>query len=100
VAGAALGPCIHFLPVLLIFKDDSDIVGEAEQVWVGEFEDAAGLGSEHDATHPSSFGPARSSGLCVLTGPHGKEKCPKDKVGSVGISGDSLILGATCQELE
>jgi hypothetical protein len=99
VAGSLLGSGVHFLPILLVLKNNCYVVGELEEVRISEQEDTAGPGSEHDASHADPFGATQPSGLGVLARAHCEEECSKDEVGRVCVSGHSSVFGAAGQEL-
>ena len=75
MAGSPLGSGVHFLSVLLVLENDSDVVGQLQEVWVSELEDTSGLGSEDNSSHLDPFCFAWMGSFCVFASAHGEEKC-------------------------
>ena len=55
IVGCLLGPCIHFLPVLLVFENQCDHDGFVGNIWIGVMDDGAFTCAKYDATKRQDF---------------------------------------------
>jgi hypothetical protein len=86
-----LGACIHLCALLLVNKDDGDIVCPAEEVTgIVGYGDLIFV-TETDGTKGNDLCPTWGFGMGVLTGAYAKEESAQDWVGSGTIS--SILEG-------
>jgi hypothetical protein len=84
LTGSWVGWGIHFLPVLLVVKDDSHMLGMVQEFWIGVQEHLTGSQSENNASHLHLLGLAHSDWLSVLARAHRKKESAQCKVPDVG----------------